>query len=150
MLSRKNQEKPGILLPENWRNKIETVLYKVYQDQCDARNLAFQVHGLTYPDEFYLAVGLYNPKRLEEAPTTYIVSLDIDDPKNKEAKDPEKYLDTLIDSMGVFFDSYFGNPDWNDYNSRWTEASYKDLSFHYKVSRENVALTIQAEALLNQ
>lgn len=146
MLSRKSQEKPGILLPENWINKIETVLYKVYQDQCDAKSLAFQVHGLTYPDEFFLAVGLFNPKKLEEAATTYVVSLDLDE----KMKDPEKHLDTLIDSMGVFFDSFFGDPDWNDYNSNWTEAKYKDLNFHYKVSRENVALTIQAEALLNQ
>jgi hypothetical protein len=91
-------------------------------------------------------VGLLNQEQLEVAPVSYIMSMDLDE-KNQ---DPEKYLDTLIDSMGVFFDSYFADADWNDYISNWTEATYKDLKFFYKVSRENVALTIQAEALLNQ
>jgi hypothetical protein len=146
MLSRKDQSKPGILLPEAWRTKIEDVLYKVYKEQCDGQGKAFQVHGLTYPDEFFLAVGLYNPNRLEEAPVSYIVSMDLDEKNN----DPEKVLDTIIDSMGVFFDTYFADLEWNDYISVWTEATYKDISFHYIISRENVALTIQAEALLNQ
>lgn len=146
MLSRKEQTQAGILLPEAWRQKVENVLYSVYQEQCDNRQKSFQVHGLTYPNELYLAVGLLNQDQLEFAPVSYIVSMDLEE-KNK---DPEKYLDGLIDSMGVFFDSYFADENWNDYVSNWTEASYKDLKFFYKVSRENVALTIQAEALLNQ
>lgn len=146
MLSRKEQKDPGIVLPEAWRQKVENVLYNVYQEQCDANEKTFQVHGLTYPDELYLAVGLLNQDKLEIAPVSYIMSMDLDE-KNK---DPEKYLDTLIDSMGVFFDSYFADENWNDFVSNWTEASYKDLKFFYKVSRENVALSIQAEYLLNQ
>ena len=66
MLSRKNQEKPGILLPDEWRNKIESVLYSTYQDQCDSSEKSFQVHGITYPDEFFLAVGLLNPNKLDD------------------------------------------------------------------------------------
>ena len=151
MLSRKEQEKPGIILPEKWREKVESVLYNVYQDQCDNMKKTFQVHGITYPNEFYLAVGLLNQEQLEVAPVSYIISMDLtENSKGEKEQDPEKYLDTLIDSMGVFFDSYFAEADWNDYISNWTEATYKDLKFFYKVSRENVALSIQAEALLNQ
>lgn len=146
MLSRKEQLKPGILLPEEWRQKVENVLYSVYQEQCDDRHKTFQVHGITYPDEFYLAVGLLNQDQLEIAPVSYIISMDLDEKNN----DPEKYLDGLIDSMGIFFDQYFADENWNEFVSNWTEATYKKLKFFYKVSRENVALTIQAEALLNQ
>lgn len=145
MLARKEQTKPGILLPDKWRDKVESVLYSVYQAQCDQIQKNFQVHGLTYPDELYLAVGILNPEKLEVAPVTYIASLDLE-----KDQDPEKFLDTLIDSLGVFFDSYFKDIDWNDYVANWTEASYKDLKFFYKISRENVALSIQAEILLNQ
>jgi len=145
LLARKDQTKPGILLPDKWRDKVESVLYSVYQAQCDQAEKKFQVHGLTYPDELYLAVGILNPEKLEEAPATYIASLDLE-----KDQDPEKFLDTLIDSLGVFFDSYFKDTDWNDYVANWTEASYKDLKFFYKISRENVALSIQAEILLNQ
>ncbi|MCF8059464.1 MAG: hypothetical protein K9K67_09220 [Bacteriovoracaceae bacterium] len=146
MLSRKEQLKPGSILPAKWAEKVESVLYGVYKDQCVQQNKTFQVHGLTYPDELFLAVGLFNPKELLMAPVTYVISMDLDD-KNQ---DPGKYLDTLIDSMGIFFDSYFADSDWNDYISNWTEAKYKDLEFQYKVSRENIALSIKAEALLNQ
>jgi len=146
LLSRKEQIKPGALLPAKWGEKVESVLFGVYKEQCDHQKKAFQVHGLTYPNELFLAVGLVNPEKLEMAPITYVISMDLDE-KNQE---PEKYLDTLIDSMGIFFDSYFADADWNDYVSNWTEAKYKELNFHYKVSRENIALSIQAEALLNQ
>lgn len=146
MLSRKEQEKPGILFPENWRKKIEDLLYSVYSEKCEAVGKAFQVHGITYPNELFLAVGLVELDRLENAPVTYVVSLDL----KEEDKDHEKNIETLVDSMGVFFDTYFADSDWNDYVSNWTEASFQKLNFHYKVSRENVALSIQAEALLNQ
>lgn len=146
MLSRKEQNQPGILFPDKWREKVETILHEVYNDLCEATNKSFQVHGLTYPDELFLAVGLLDKENLQEAPVTYVVSLDLDESQ----KDQEKNLETLVDSMGVFFDQYFSDPDWNNYVSNWTEAEYKKLSFYYKVSRENVALSIQAEALLNQ
>ena len=146
MLSKKEQDKPGILLPAQWCKKVEGVLTSTYQVKCDAISKKFQVHGITYPNELFLAVGLFDPENLLEAPVTYVVSLDLENNKNE----PETYLDTLIDSMGIFFDSYFADADWNDYQAVWSEAEYKKLKFHYKVSRENLALSIQAESLLNQ
>lgn len=146
MLSRKEQEKPGILFPEPWRKKVEDLLYSVYAEKCEAVGKAFQVHGITYPDELFLAVGLVELDHLENAAVTYIVSLDL-----KEGdKDYEKNIESLVDSMGVFFDTYFADLEWNDYVSNWTDATFQKLNFFYKVSRENIALTIKAEALLNQ
>jgi hypothetical protein len=146
MLSKKEQDKPGILLPPNWCKKVEEVLTSTYKAQCDATAKEFQVHGITYPDELFLAVGLFDPQNLLLAPVTYVISLDLESNKNE----PETYLDTLIDSMGIFFDSFFADANWNDYQAVWTEAEYKSLKFHYKVSRENLSLSIQAESLLNQ
>lgn len=144
MLSRKEQNEMGLPFPDEWRERIEKTLYKVYQERCDQKNKSFQVHALSYPDELFLAVGLVDNKNEQEMPVSFIVSMDLD----KSDKDYEKKVDTLIDSMGVFFDSYFEESDWDDYVARWTEASFRDLDFFYKVSRENVALSIQAEILL--
>lgn len=74
-----------------------------------------------------------------------MISMDLE-----EKEDPQKYLDTLIDSIGIFFDQYFADANWNDYQANWEEAEYKKLKFFYKISRENMALSIQAEQLLNQ
>ena len=145
MLSRKEQERLGIILPDKWRQKVESVLYNVYQKNCDADKKEFQVYAITYPNELLLTAGYFNPERLDEAPVTYMISMDLN-----EQEDPNQYLDTLIDSIGLFFDGYFADADWNDYQAHWEEGEYKKLKFHYKVSRENMALSIQAEQLLNQ
>lgn len=146
MLSRKHQTKLGNILPEEWRSKIEELLTNVYSKECQKLGKSFQVHGLTYSDELYLSVGLIEDKHPENAPVSYIMSLDLDE----KADSYEANLETLVDSMGVFFDTFFATPNWNEYVSNWTEASFKNIQFHYKVSRENVALSIQAEILLNQ
>lgn len=145
LLSRKDQERIGIILPEQWRKKVEAILYNVYQKQCDANNKAFQVYALTYPNELLLTASYLTTDELETAPVTYMISMDL-----KEKEDPERYFDTLIDSIGIFFDSYFADSDWRDYQANWEEAEYKKLKFYYKISRENMALSIQAEQLLNQ
>ncbi len=145
MLSRKEQERLGIILPEAWREKVEGVLYNVYQKHCDADNKKFQVHAITYPNELLLTASYLDPEQLEVAPVTYMISMDLE-----EKEDPEKHFDTLVDSIGLFFDSFFADPDWNDYQPNWGEAEYKKLKFYYKIGRENMALSIQAEQLLNQ
>jgi len=145
LLSRKEQERLGIILPQQWREKVESVLYNVYQKQCDANHKSFQVYALTYPNELLLTASYLSPDHLEIAPVTYIISMDL-----KDKEDPQKYIDNLIDSIGVFFDTYFADSDWNDYQANWEEAEYKKLKFYYKISRENMALSIQAEQLLNQ
>jgi len=145
LLSRKEQERLGIILPEQWRQKVEAVLYNVYQKQCDSDCKAFQVYAITYPNELLLTASYFDPNQLETAPVTYMISMDLE-----EKEDPEQYFDTLIDSIGLFFDSYFADSDWNDYQANWEEAQYKKLKFYYKISRENMALSIQAEQLLNQ
>tara|TARA_Y100000780_G_C13696127_1_gene423448 strand:+ start:201103 stop:201540 length:438 start_codon:yes stop_codon:yes gene_type:complete len=145
LLSRKEQERLGIVLPEQWRQKVESVLYGVYQKNCDNDKKGFQVYAITYPDELLLTASYLNQEKLEEAPVTYMISMDLE-----EKEDPQKYLDTLIDSIGIFFDQYFADANWNDYQANWEEAEYKKLKFFYKISRENMALSIQAEQLLNQ
>ena len=145
MLSRKEQERMGIILPESWREKVESVLYGVYQKHCDNDKKGFQVFAITYPNELILTASYHDLEQLEAIPVTYVISMDLE-----EKEDPQKHLDTLIDSIGIFFDAYFADADWNDYQANWAEAEYKKLKFHYKISRENMALSIQAEQLLNQ
>lgn len=145
MISRKEHERLGIILPETWREKVESLLYNTYQEHCDADKKEFQVHAITWPDELLFTVSYLAPEKTEIIPVTYVMSLDL-----KEGENPEKHLDTLVDSIGIFFDSYFATADWSDYLANWDEAEYKKLKFFYRVSRENVALTIKAEQLLNQ
>ena len=145
MLARKEQKHSAIYLPQEWKDKVEALLNNIYAAQCERDGKTFQVYGLTYPDEVYLTVSYLDPKMETSIPVTYIISCDLE--KQNEA---QKLIDILVDSIGVFFDDYFSKDEWNDYNPVWTESVFKKQKFFYQVNRENIALTIQADQLLNQ
>lgn len=145
MLSRKEQERAGVPLPEKWCENAEATLYAAYQNYADQQKKEFQFHGFTYEDEVFIAASYLDSSNLLDAPVTYLVSVDLE-----EGKKADNILEVLLDSMGIFFDGYFSDPDWNAYEANWTEAEFKKQPFYYRVTRENVALTLQAERLLNQ
>lgn len=146
MLHRKEQTKQGITIPTEWCEKAEQVLYSAYEKQCNAQQKNFKFYGLTYPDEVFMAICYLDIENELEAPVTYLVSADLEE----SDKDVTKLLDKLIDSVGIFFDIYFTDANWNDYVVNWTEGNFQGQDFHYKVTRENIGLSIQAEYLLNQ
>jgi len=146
MLSRKEQDKAGSELPENWCEQTELTLYSTYQTHCDNSNKNFKVHGFTYQDELFLTASYQSLVDEKMTPVTYVVSADF----FGKGQNVEKLLNTLVDTIGIFFDQYFSETDWNDYQVIWTEGSYNGQDFFYKVTRENIALSIQAEQLLNQ
>ena len=64
-------------------------------------------------------------------------------------------MNTMFDSAGVFFDSYFATEEnideiWDDYVLDWEETEFGSDKLFYKVTRENVGLSMQADALLNE
>ncbi len=144
MLSRKEQNHSGIFLPEKWKEKVETTLFSLYQNQCEKGGKSFQVYGLTYPNEVFLAVSYLDQDDLNKLPVTYAASADLE-----KEDDPKKLFDLLVDSIGVFYDSFFSSENWNEYISVWTETKHKNQTFYYQVTREIVSLTIQANQMLN-
>ena len=145
MHCRKDQKEEGLPLPKKWVSDIKELLSETYSGQIRALDKEFTIHGFTYPDELFLAVGL-NQKNDENAiPTTYIVSFDL-----SEKVKAEDAIQELVDSVGIFFDTYFSNPDHVEYITTWQEAEFKKIKFFYKVSRENIGLSILAGQLLNQ
>jgi hypothetical protein len=56
----------------------------------------------------------------------------------------------MVDSIGLFFDTYFVDPDSIEYQNRWQEIEYEGQDFFYQINRENVTLTIAADAILGE
>ena len=144
MLSKKEQHDKPIYLPEDWKTKVTELVSQVYKDDLESSNMMFDIYGLTYPNEVILIVSLLSKVDAALSPVSFVMSADLE----KDSKSAEM-IDTLIDSVGLFFDTYFQTKDWNDYLSTWTEADFKGLKFHYIVSRENFGLTIAANKLLD-
>jgi len=143
MQSRKHQDLDGIILPEEWSKEFTGLLNSIYKDECNRQNKSFFVLGYTYPDEVVMAISFMDDADLAAIPVTLVVSADL-----KEGQKAKKLLDTLIDSVGVFFDHYFHNAEESEYNTNWTSETFKNVEIFYQVSRENILLTLKANELL--
>jgi hypothetical protein len=146
MLSRKEQTVKANFFPKKWTAEVKNLLEGLYKQQCDARDLYIDIHAITYPTELVLAVSLLDKELETIIPTTYMASADLTDKEN-----PEDILNLLVDSIGFFFDNYFNlddDPDETIYSSDWEESKVKDKVFHFKITRENIGLSLMADALL--
>jgi hypothetical protein len=45
-------------------------------------------------------------------------------------------------------DEIFAQEEWSEYEPVWQELNYKKETYFYKVSRENIQLTLEANKLL--
>lgn len=145
MLARLDQERMPNIMPEAWRKNLTDLLHQNYETQCVEFGKYFDSYALTYPDEIVLAVSLLDSNDPNAIPVTYLASSDL-----TEKSDPEKILDTMIDSIGLFLDQYFGNPDWDEYEANWSEVQFKGSTFFYSITRDNIPLTLEADRLLNE
>lgn len=144
MLARKDQQQEGNHFPLEWQQKVETLLFEIYGAQCKKDQCGFQVHGLSYHDEVFLAVSYVNLKSPTATPFTYMVSADLDD-KN----DPLKTMESLVDSVGSFFDQLFLSEEW-EIDSSWRGFDYQGRTLYARTSRENISLTIEADRILKE
>ena len=133
-------------LPNEWLEEFTRTLNDVYHDQLEKNERFFDVYGEIYEKEFVVIASYMHKSEQLTSPITLFISHDnLEDSKNFKST-----LKDLINLTGVIFDNIFASEEWSDFNSNWTENNYKNSSFHYKVTRENISLTIQAEALLNK
>ena len=143
MLSRKQHDLEGLVLPDEWTKEFTDLLNSIYKDECTRQGKSFFVLGYTYPEEVLMGISFMEEDDLNAIPVTLVVSADL-----KEGQKAKKLLDTLIDSVGVFFDSYFSNSESSDYNTNWSSETFKNVEIFYQVSRENILLTLKANELL--
>lgn len=145
MYSRLETDAEPIFLPDEWTQNVVGILNSLYSDKFIDKDLAVEVYGLTYPEEVVLIVSLLNSNDDTAAAITYMASAPLTD-----KKDPTSILDTLVDSAGGFLDHILDSSEEVEYLALWTEARAKDLDFHYMITRENVALSLEATKLLRE
>jgi len=143
MLSRKHHEEESKAIPATWSTKIELILNSVYSKQLEKAGKQFEAFGQIFDDELLVIVSLVSLNQVELLPISCFLSMDADKTTEIDAAS-----ERLLDMAGIVFDSVFAASDWNDYEDLWTKETVNGLEFHYKISRENVALTLQANKLL--
>lgn len=146
MFGRFEESQDGTFMPAEWQENFIKVLTEVYAEKAQTDQRLFDVHGLIYEKEFVIIVSYMDQNDYLVAPISLFLSHDIIDDEKKM----KKALQNVADLTGEIFDDIFATEDWNDYNPNWTENQYKENTFYYKITRENVTLSLQAEEILKR
>ncbi|MEA9355550.1 hypothetical protein SHI21_05040 [Bacteriovorax sp. PP10] len=147
MFSRLDHESKAVLFPKDWADGLKQILLNIYGERCIKDEKTFEIFGFSYPNEVLLIISYVGLDKFE-SPVTLFLSSDL---TLKTATD--KIMDTMFDSAGVFFDSYFATEEsedeiWDDYVLDWQDAEFGSDKIFYKVTRENVMLTMEANLIL--
>ncbi len=141
-------DQPGEPLPRDWAESLAGLLNETYAAQCVARSRAFDVYGRVYPEELLVMVSFWDKNSPHEAPLTFSLSCDPGD-----IATPAKVKETqelYVEITGRFFDEVFASEEWDEWEPQWQEVRLKGYTFWYKMTRENVALTLEADRLLTE
>ncbi|MBF0207051.1 MAG: hypothetical protein HQK53_09195 [Oligoflexia bacterium] len=163
MLSRKKHSVEGRNLSPVWIDKLETILNQVYKKDLGPKSLKLDVYAQHFPEELLLITSLTSMHEHVTTALSCFVSVDLDPstqtPGAETISDSsdlhnfERYLNNLLDASGIFWDQHFANIASAangpvEFNTDWEEFNYNGLSLHYKISRENIGLSLAADRLI--
>ena len=148
MLARNKTSKNGKPLPQDWLESLARLLNETYGSECKRNGRYFDVYGQAYQQELLLVVSYLSEKDEYLAPITLFLSSDPDQIANEEkVKETQK---NFIDVTGLFFDEIFADEEWADFEPVWQEVSHKNQNYWYKITRENLNATLEANKLLGE
>ncbi len=146
MLARKKTSKEGKSIPQDWIEGLARLLNETYQAECKQNGRYFDVLGLIYQEELLVVVSYLSEKDEYLTPITCFLSCEPDQMKDeKKVKETQQHF---IDIVGLFFDEIFADPEWNEFEPIWQEVTHKNQNYFYRISRENVNATLEANKLL--
>lgn len=147
MLARKEHEQHHESVSKKWEVEFTNLLSSVYKHQLEKKGRVFEVYTQLYDKELLVVVSLLDAgdhtNHGTGAAVAAFFSIDL-----KEKAAHLKILPIITDLAGMFWDKYFSVKDWDDFVVSWTEFEFKGHNFYYKITRENVKLTLMADKLL--
>ena len=146
MLARKKSSKIGRILPADWAEGVARLLNETYQSECKQNGRYFDVFGQIYPEELLMVVSYLSEKDEYLAPITVFLSAGPEHIANTD-----KVIETqknFIDVAGLFFDEIFAVDGWDNFEPNWQEVTHKNQTYFFKISRESLNATIEANKLL--
>jgi len=148
MLQRKPSNVAGQELPAEWIESVTELLNETYREQCNARGRRFEIHGQLFSSEILVIVGLNPVNDQSESSVSCFLSCDAHDMATADAVKTTQ--NNFVAIAGMFFDEVFADEDWNAWEPNWQEVEWKEKKYWYKMTRENVMLTLQADRLLKE
>lgn len=132
-------------LPADWCDALTNILNATYEERATKDNYFFDVIGKIFEKESILFVSYLDKADYSTAPTTLSISFD----NLNDSNALKKILDISVSLTSLIFDDIFSKEDWREYVLNWTENEIDGHKLYYKITRENMNLTLQAEELLS-
>lgn len=146
IIGRKSTSKKGKPIPVEWIEGLSRLLNESYKTELKKADRYFDVYGQIFPEELLVVVSYLSEKEPHLAPIACFLSCG---PEQMETeKRVKETQNDYMDLAGLFFDEIFASEDWNEFEPNWQEVTYKNQTYFYKLSRENINLTLEADALL--
>jgi hypothetical protein len=146
MLARKKTSRQGKNLPQDWSESLARLLNETYKSECKKNVRYFDVYGQIYADELLIIVSYLSEKDEAASPITLFLSCDPYQLANEEKLSETQ--SAYIELTGLFFDEIFSAEEWSEFEPDWQEVTHKKHNYYYKITRENINLTLEANKLL--
>jgi hypothetical protein len=146
MFARKTNSKNGKSIPQDWSESFSRLLNETYKKECDQSKRYFDVYGQIYAEELLLVVSWLSEEDEYISPISCFLSCEKED-MNEEKKVKETQ-NNYMEVVGLFFDEIFANNEWDEFEPNWQEVTFKNHTYFFKLSRENINLTLEANRLL--
>ena len=144
MFSRKNHPKYSSLIPTEVLLTITKLINESFEKSFQRKKLTLESYGELYEDEIILILSLSTPS-LENT-----ISLCISDDFTQKDDLKEK-INYLVSSSSEFFEVFINSSEdeiLELYSPDWKQTDLAENNFFYKISRENIKLTIAANKIL--
>jgi hypothetical protein len=135
-------------IPKEILSFIDKLIAETFEIRLKSKNLELSIFGELYENEIVLIFSLLN----SQDPNLNTISLFVSDDISTDSK-LEKKVDHLINSSSEFFETILNSSEeqlLELYSPRWQITDLKSDNFYYKISRENIQLTIEANKLLSE
>lgn len=146
MLARNKKSKGGKVIPQDWSEGLSRLLNETYKSEAKKQGRYFDVYGQIFSEELLVIVSWLSEKDEYIAPVTLFLSCDPDQ-MNSEKKVKETQ-ENFVALAGLFFDEIFSDEEWNEFEPVWQEVSHNNQNYWYKITRENINATLEANKLL--
>ncbi|HLT21850.1 MAG TPA: hypothetical protein VKZ84_00335 [Bacteriovoracaceae bacterium] len=147
MFARNPESKNPQNFPADWIEGFSRLLNSTYKSDCTKNQRFFDVYGQIYSEELLVVISYLSEVDEAMTPVTLFLSCDKHQMDTEEkAKSTQK---NFIDLAGLFFDEILKKDDEVvEFEPVWQEVAHNKETYHYKLTRENITLTLKANELL--
>jgi len=148
MLARTKKSKSGKVIPQDWSEGLSRLLNETYKRECKEQARYFDVYGQIYSEELLVIVSWLSEKDEYVAPIALFLSCEPDQMSSE--KKVKETQENFVALAGLFFDEIFSSEEWNEFEPSWQEVSHNNQNYWYKITRENINATLEADKLLGE